>query len=1377
MKKAPVNAKHDAPEIKPIGGIKFHTISEVASSEWEAFLSEKIKTVKTKIKKTTAFHQPVKIQQRLTESVVEAGKRTVTAKAAHSRKHTGAGDVDVLEKPVKKIKAKGTNGANGKHGLNGGSADGNIKIFKATVSAFGSKAVAADAVVQQDRTDINLAVAEDNFTFDQLFKDFDCENLSFFVFDDVNIHLKQKEEGDTTVNAAWFNATLRMDQSPLSDFKNFLGCEDGLLISGEIDTAGQDISQKISPSAITLTSAASFLLNIAEGITLKSATFNIALNKKEDDGGKWIFTVTATGTLQINKLGNAPVELNATATYTDGTLKVEAENPVASGLFGIDNLSLQNVVLDFSVGNENEISLNADLQVAQTTFHFSGKITAEGAGMLARISTFTLDDLGNLFNNITGDHIAAPDFDVSFEDVYLSLATADITIDSTDVKKGLSTGCKITAYEHSGHVSAVVSTTGIEFNGALDDLSIGPVDITKANMSISLNAASTGKPSSFALTGEAIIESLTLDCKIAYEKNTDGTSNQLVYAAIAANEFGLSSVFPAAKGSFLDTFRFSKIAFIYSSDDAETDDPDFDFEVKQGLQLIGVMEDIQALSTLTHSNKAGLIFSAHYGNTTDLSIAIADTRINLGPSVVCDELKIGIVLTPEPAMSLLFGIAVTVPKQSDPLHFDLMLELGIAEARGSATMKGYWVNPFGVNGLKIGPELALQIGIIYAQFVSTGLPSEFGFAGGLQLGDIIGKLAVNISEDPMHEILMGEVDNLSTANLISFINGATGASINAADVPNFFELEQLKLYCAPTGGNIGTITYEPGFSFNANLLLFEKQIDIYALLNDSGITAKGEMDAIEIGPLKISGTDGGNPRFDLELTTEEQSVVIDGGFEFLGIGESVSLDISNKGISFELEQKFTDLLKFIIKAQSSGSLDDMSNLDFSLYGEFDNNLTNYLKTTVVQKISDAKSAADTSIDAAQKQVDKAENDYMAQFAPARAALDKAQSDATAYLNQCTKNVSDQKAAWDKKIGDAQAAVGNAKATYDNAITDAQNKVTQAKAAYDTSMQNAQQQVDNAQAAYNYAFAVANYNLNNAITNYNNSFGQAYNDLNNAQAAVNSLQSQINNYQYKIDHAGWKDYFGNVEAWGVAIAGLKIAIGTANVTLSACRAVVNGFQYSSTAIAVNTARATLYAVQTGGNAIALQSAKNFLYALQYGAGWVAFQSAQNVLNGLRYGAQYTVWQSAIATLNAAQTTGRDALTAAEYALNNFGTSAVSIALKAAQATLDAVKQGTAAAAFETAKSILAGTKHSVDDMLALGAYIAAHSGDILQINKITVSANLKSIQQGHLFKSSFDGAVFGKPYQATLDFDVKDTVTFVENLFQDLLGEAKQIASA
>jgi hypothetical protein len=1300
-----------------------------------------------------------------------AQQTTASSKKIHGvkLKNLAPAKVDLTQK-VKRIKSAGGGDKVRVKAIPPPQSDG-PQVFSATADVLGKTAVSANSIVGKDQNNVMFDFAEDNFTFDEIFKDFVSDANSLFVFDDVSIQLTETGD-DTPVNELNFTGTLRMDQQPLSALRDFMKCDTGLLLSGIIDTSGEDISQKITPRNVRLTSAVTFLLPLTDGIVLNSAALNVELAQSD---GKWTFTVSVTGTLTINKLGNTPVQLETTVTYGDGKLNVVATIDSISGLFGIEKLVLDNLKLAFNVGGENDIELSADFKPAGHTFNFDGKISSAFTGIKASSPEFTFNDLNDLFKYFNNDTLSLPSFDITFSDVFIGLATADGTLDSGELKQGLSIGGSVKVYDHTVTALAELSADGVAFTGTLDDLTIGPVDITKTELDMKLYSAASGKTSEFSLMGEAVIEGLTLDCKVAYEKGADSKTNELVYAAIHAESFGLSTVFPQAKDTFVDSLKFSKVAFIYSSNDGNTQDPDFDFTVKQGLQLSAVLEEIPALTTLTHNKKTGLVLSAHYGNTTDISVEIPDTRLQLGNSVSCDPMRIAIVLAPEPALQLVFGMDVIVPKQTDPLHFDLVLEIGIADARGSATMKGYWTNPFGVNGLQIGPELALQLGIIYAEFLTTGLPSEFGFAGGIVLGDISGQMAVSISEDPTHEILMGEIAKLSPQNLVSFASTITGLSINVEDVPNFFDLEELKLYCAPTGGSIGTINFEPGFSFAADLILFDKRINVYTLFNESGVVAKGELDAIELGPLKVHGADGGNAKFDLELTTEKQSVLIDGAFEFLDISESIYLDISNKGATFDLEQNFLNLLKYTIKAQTQGSFSDPANLDFSFYSEFDNDLTEYIKTTVVQKINDARSAADVSIEDAQKQVDDAEQAYLALYTPAKEALDKAQADAGAYLAQCTQNVADQKAAWDAKVQSAQNDVNNAKATYDNALNDARNKVVQAQSDYNNVVRDAQNALNNAKNNAYVQISQAQANADKAINDYNNSFGKAYSDLNNAQNTVNSLQNTINTYQYKIDHASWSDYFGNVEYWGTIVAGAWVSMKTAQGVLSACQAIVNGFQTSSVAIARNTTQTALIAAQQAG-AASISAAQQTVNTVTYGTAYIAFQTAQQTLNGLQYGAQYTAWQVATGTLSAAQTTGRNLLTAAEFTLSNISTSAVYIALQTAQAGLTTIQQGTAATAFESAKGVLEGAKRGSEGILDLSAYIAAHAGDLLEVNKVTLAASLKAIENGNLFVATFDGSVFNQPYNCTVDFNVRDVATFIDNIFKNVFDEAKRIAS-
>jgi len=85
------------------------------------------------------------------------------------------------------------------------------------------------------------------------------------------------------------------------------------------------------------------LLPLADGIVLKSATLSVELAQAD---GKWTFTGSVGGTLVINKLGNTPVELEATVTYGDGKLNIVATIDSITGLFGVDKLSLDNLKLE-----------------------------------------------------------------------------------------------------------------------------------------------------------------------------------------------------------------------------------------------------------------------------------------------------------------------------------------------------------------------------------------------------------------------------------------------------------------------------------------------------------------------------------------------------------------------------------------------------------------------------------------------------------------------------------------------------------------------------------------------------------------------------------------------------------------------------------------------------------------------------------------------------------------------------------------------------------------------------------------------------------------------------------------------------------------------
>lgn len=1254
--------------------------------------------------------------------------------------------------------------------LPGGSA------FSASVNALGKDGVPAKGILLDDgRKVVSMDFASANFTLDQLFEGLVGEEFSFLIFDDVKLNMEEQSEGRNILS---FSGVLKMDAGPLTLIRDFLQLKEGVLLTGEMDVGEQALAGKIDPDFITLTSAATFYIPVFDGVVLTSAALKVYIGRKFDyESGSlgWTSGFCLTGTIELNGISSkAPAVLDGLISYNYGTLHVEASCKDVEGFLGIEGLTLDSLSTKFDIGKENDIELAAYFSPGSKTFGFGGRIAKGFTGIFASAENFTVDDINEIFSSISAGSLKLPHFDMTFEEVLIGIASADGSIGDVSLQKGLTLSCKVSVFEHKFSATAVISTDGVALSGSLGDIDIGPVHIKSAKAGIQIYKESTGKASEFYISGAAVIEGVEVECKVCYEKLGD-TWNCVLYAGLHAKSISMSTIFPTTKDTFVDTLKFSKIAFIYSSKDCQAQDPDFDFRLRKGLQLMAVLEEVPALSDLTGNKQVGLVLSAHIGATTDIGIELPNTRLKLGNSVICDPFNIKVNLLPKPALDLIFGMDVTVPGQEVPLHFDVVLEAGIYSGKVAGTMKNWWIEPFGIKGLKIGPELALQAGIIYAEFVSTGLPSEFGFAGGLALGDTEAQMALSISEDPTNEILMGSVKRLTPKNLVNIASVISGITIEPANIPDFFDLEEIKIYCAPIGGSIGTITYDPGFSFSGNMSLFGKNASVYATVSDKGVIAKGHIDGLELGPLKISGEKGKNAELDLELTLDKQSVYIDGAFRFMDSWVGIFADISAQGVKFRFEEEFIGLLKYEIHGESSGSLAQLSSLDFLLAAEFDNHLTDYLKDTVALKIHSAINTVETSIDEAEAAVDKAEKEYLALFDEAKKKLDAAEAAAQEYLKQCTQKVEDEKKKYSDTLEAAKHQVNETKRAYDNAITAAQDAITKAEADYDAALREAEKAVATAQGEYDRAMAAAQKAVDDARQVYDGAMGSAVTAVQGARTSVASLQSQIDSADYELKHLSFWDFY-KAPYYVAVIAGLEVAMATAQAALLVAEGVLQAVRYGTEYTAFEGAKQVLESVRVGGEYVALEAAKQTLTVVRCGVEYTALEGAKQFLEAVKVGTEYTAWQAAIVALDTANTVGRGALTAAEDALRNIGRSALYVAFEAEKAALDAVKQGSAAIAFDSAKAVLEGVRHGAEAMLALAEYVAKHAGDLVNIRNIKLTTSLKKIEQGELFKASIDVDILGCNYRWNLDFNVRDTESFIESLFKQSLEEAKKIVA-
>lgn len=136
-----------------------------------------------------------------------------------------------------------------------------------------------------------------------------------------------------------------------------------------------------------------------------------------------------------------------------------------------------------------------------------------------------------------------------------------------------------------------------------------------------------------------------------------------------------------------------------------------------------MIDRIPALNNLLRQDISGLVLSAGWSKASGFNLAITlptEASLDLGNGIKTTPISLAIRTNP---VELAVTAGVTVPvKDSTPLDFNFVLAANLVDARASAEMKGWWVKPFGVDNLKIGPVITLSIEIVYAQFLTTGTP-------------------------------------------------------------------------------------------------------------------------------------------------------------------------------------------------------------------------------------------------------------------------------------------------------------------------------------------------------------------------------------------------------------------------------------------------------------------------------------------------------------------------------------------------------------------------------------------------------------------------------------------------------------------------------
>lgn len=260
-------------------------------------------------------------------------------------------------------------------------------------------------------------------------------------------------------------------------------------------------------------------------------------------------------------------------------------------------------------------------------------------------------------------------------------------------------------------------------------LTFGEVELKRAFIQIDLVKGAEG--SGVALGGEVAFQGLTFDALAHLYKGTGGTTQWTVLAAIttSTNALAISKLVPELKGTFLD-LALTQVVFAAASQD----DPQVaallgvPYQLHQGVQICASLSPISALDSVMRSATPtnGLTLSAGWSKATGFALDIimpTASVVHLGNGIVSDPFKLRIQAGAPPTLLLIAGVKVPVEPAGNSLDFQMSLGISPVGASASAQMHGWWINPLGVGqNVKIGPDVALSIEIIFAQFVATGTP-------------------------------------------------------------------------------------------------------------------------------------------------------------------------------------------------------------------------------------------------------------------------------------------------------------------------------------------------------------------------------------------------------------------------------------------------------------------------------------------------------------------------------------------------------------------------------------------------------------------------------------------------------------------------------
>ncbi|MGM0600352.1 MAG: DUF4214 domain-containing protein [Candidatus Rifleibacteriota bacterium] len=260
-------------------------------------------------------------------------------------------------------------------------------------------------------------------------------------------------------------------------------------------------------------------------------------------------------------------------------------------------------------------------------------------------------------------------------------------------------------------------------------------------------------------------------------------------------------------------------------------------------------------------------------------------------------------------------------------------------------ISGTWDNPFDLEGFSL------------SNLVVTCKPNtnSFGIAGTSQIGTRVVSVAGQAPLAPGAWGLRGQVNELNLDDLV-ILSAKLGAKVRHEDLPlPKIGLKDLDLMIS--GVDDSTLGLYKGIVVDGKFFFNNENIaNIFVRTWKYGIIGKGNMNSIDVGPLKITGGSKyeKGPELDMELSITSQHLRFSGMVDIFDLSRELHIFLTKTRISFELTDKIFNAFTAVVKA--NGTLDIKSpnfGLEASMKADLINSLTRKIEDVTKGELPDA----------------------------------------------------------------------------------------------------------------------------------------------------------------------------------------------------------------------------------------------------------------------------------------------------------------------------------------------------------------------------------------------------------------------------------------